>query len=78
MTPEKLLSEQKKFKEVKRQIESYLLILGGQQPAYTGTTTLKLKWREGHLTGGILKESEQALDWVGLSDYLAKHGNGKI
>ncbi len=75
-TPEKLLSEQKKFKEVKRQITGFLLILSRKQPSFTGIIDLKLRVREGSLTGGVVKESEEDLDWIGLSEYILKHGNG--
>ena len=75
---EKLLSEEKRFKEVKRQITGFLLILSRKTPSYTGIIDLKLRVREGSLTGGVVRKSEEDLDWVGVSDYLRTHGNGKI
>ena len=74
MTPEKLLSEQKRIKEVKRQLGQALLAICRLHPEYTGVTEMKLKWHNGHLTGGILKQNDQDLDWEGLS----KFGNGKL
>ena len=74
-TSEKLLSEQNRIKEVKRQIERALLSICRLQPDYEGVTDLKLRWRKGHLTGGVLRQSDQDLDWDSLSQF---GGNGKL
>jgi len=60
-------------REVKKQIERALLSISRLQPDYTGVTEMKLSWRGGHITGGILKKNDQDLDWESLS----KFRNGK-
>ena len=73
-TPEKLLSERKRTQEVKQLLGRALLHITEKQPDFTGIAVIKLSYVKGELRTGIMKESEKALKWDGLS----KFGNGKL
>ena len=70
--PERLLRENKRLEAAKIQIEQFLLVLVRNDLDFTGVVDMKLKYRLGRFTGGIVNKSQQDLDWVGLSEFLNK------
>lgn len=56
------------YKDAKRYMERALLKLLRLPADYTGVTEVKLSWKDGSITTGIIKEKDTPMDWHGLSN----------